>query len=89
MVASLQTDSSAGSSTSPALMMDTPHSYRREGGREGGRRKEKGGKKRRELSCRERGIYEVLTNFSIESLSAVLVPLRSDHSHILGHMTVT
>ena len=59
------------------------------GGREGGRRQEKGEKKRRELSCRERGIWEVLTNFSIESLSTVLVPLRSDHSHILGHMTVT
>ena len=56
MVASLQTDSSAGSSTSPALMMDTPHSYRREGGRAGGREeKRKGRKKEKRVKLQRKG----------------------------------
>ena len=38
---------------------------------------------------RELSGFRTFTNFSIESLSTVLVPLRSDHNHILGHMTVT
>ena len=72
MVASLQTDSRAGSRTSPALMMDTPHNWR---GREGGREVEV------PMAHTHVRVHIYLAS---ESLPRIFIPLWSGHSYILS-----